>query len=137
MLGILIILGILLTATVAILWWRSSSIQRRRRPVRASASLQSMDTVLADGVVKVSGRVKAKGALLEAPLSRRRCVFYEVFVEEAGGSQPIRESDATSFAVVSDTAFAQFRVEFLKVLVASETCFVSGLWNNAAPRLEK
>src|SRR5262249_50069580 len=120
--------------------WRSWSERRTLKLLKSTPCLESAEEAPLGGVVKVVGRIQSDSSLLEAPLTARRCVFYEVVVEERRGSSGskviLRESRAVKFVVTNGEHRARFRTDRISVISANEAFFESGFLNDATPRLE-
>ena len=94
------------------------TLARRRRAAIARAP---------DGVVRVTGRVRAGGDLLRGPVTQRPCVAYHLVIEgdEHGGWGSVLElGDARPFTLVDETGEAFIDVAqsaFLLALVADKS----------------
>jgi len=62
--------------------------RRARRTERALAARRGTWISEARGTVRVTGRIHRDAKLLEAPLSGRRCVVYELVVDELSSGSP-------------------------------------------------
>jgi hypothetical protein len=65
-----------------------------------------------DGIVHVTGRVHARGKLIEAPVTGRPCVAFQLFIEAwYGGTRGwtviMEQEDVRPFAVVDETGVAE------------------------------
>jgi hypothetical protein len=67
---------------------RNRAKRRARRTERALATRQRSWISEAHGPVRVIGRIHRDAKLLEAPLSGRRCVVYELVVDELSSGSP-------------------------------------------------
>ena len=67
---------------------RNRARRRARRTQRALAARRRSWISEAHGPVRVTGRIQRDAKLLEAPLSGRRCVVYELLVDELSTGAP-------------------------------------------------
>jgi hypothetical protein len=67
---------------------RNRARRRARRTERALAARRRTWINEAHGPVRVTGRIQRDAKMLEAPLSGRRCVVYELVVEELTSGSP-------------------------------------------------
>ena len=67
---------------------RNRAKRRARRTERALAARRGTWISEARGTVRVTGRIQRDARLLEAPLSGRSCVVYEVVVDELSSASP-------------------------------------------------
>src|ERR1041385_2041064 len=67
---------------------RNRAKRRARRTERALAARRRTWISEAHGPVRVSGHIRRDAKLLEAPLSGRRCVVYELVVDEIPSEAP-------------------------------------------------
>ena len=67
---------------------RNRAKRRARRTERVLAARRGTWISEARGTVRVTGRIHQDAKLLEAPLSGRRCVVYELVVEELASGSP-------------------------------------------------
>ena len=67
---------------------RSRARRRAKRTERALATRQRSWISQAHGPVRLTGRIHQDAELLQAPLSGRRCVVYELVVEELSSGAP-------------------------------------------------
>ena len=87
--GLLIVFGVV--TMVAAAGYFSSPNRARRRARRTERALAERGRSWineAHGPVRVTGRIHRDAKLLEAPLSGRRCVVYELVVDELTGASP-------------------------------------------------
>lgn len=118
-------------------YWSPVPVLRRTRKVRIADAK--------DGeVVRIVGRLRPRGELLEAPFSRRRCAVYEAVVEE-----PPRRRDRTwywttiasararcDFVVEDDSGYAIVETGNLEAAVVLDHHQFSALFHGMTPELE-
>jgi hypothetical protein len=118
------------------IWWFSEDVKIRRAlkstPTRAIATLQEGE------VVRVTGRLRPAGDLLQAPLTGRPCAYYHVEVHESqkrGKSSSwveiARELQRLDFEVVDSTGTALVRMDASQVLITRDAHSRSGLFDDA------
>ena len=122
--------------------WYYSEKQKIMRFMRKTP-LCSIRDAKAGSVVRLVGRVRSNGQLIESPISHRKCVYYNATVEEYRSSgktgqwvQIIREFNAVDFLLLDDTGRALVRTAAIKSLVVRDTERKSGMLNDPAPDLE-
>lgn len=136
----LIVFG-LMFAVATFIWYFSDEQVKRRKlaaaPVRSPAELT-------DGqVAKIRGSVKLLGKALRGPLSRRKCAYYSVTVEEYRGGKNGRwysvhkEEKGRDFLLRCDEEDVRVDMDGADVLGESDHQKNSGTWNDATPELEK
>jgi len=113
--GALVTVGAMaVVTTVAQLLWPS----RKKRVRRELEAYRQTLVSEGDGAVRVTGRIRGAGELLQAPLSGRPCVAYELVVEgvvPVGGSGPDASSrrrfvdlrDARPFSITDESGTAR------------------------------
>lgn len=132
----IVLIGAVLLVALAVSYWFSHDATTRRMlkeaPVRKIAELQE------GMVVRVTGRLRPAGDLIQAPLSARHCAYYEVRVEErrsTGKSSSwhdvIREVQAHDFEVEDGTGVALVRMDECRVAVTKDTHTRSGTFDDA------
>ncbi|MFO0552927.1 MAG: hypothetical protein U0271_31355 [Polyangiaceae bacterium] len=127
---------------VAIFVWYFSADQVKKRKLVA-APLRSL-AELADGEVgKIRGEVKLLGKPLRGPLSRRKCAYWFVHVEEYRSSGKsgywatfLKEEKGRDFLLLSDGAKVRVEMDGADVLGQADHQQSSGMWNDATPELE-
>jgi hypothetical protein len=87
--GLFIAFGVMaMMATAGYFSPRNRAKRRARRTERALAARRRSWISEAHGPVRVTGRIQRDARLLEAPLSGRRCVAYELVVDEPSSAAP-------------------------------------------------
>ena len=87
--GLFIAFGVMaMVVTAGYLSPRQRARRRAGRTERALAARRRTWISEAQGPVRVTGRICRDAKLLEAPLSRRRCVVYELVVDELSSASP-------------------------------------------------
>jgi hypothetical protein len=88
--GLFIAIGVMaVVATTAGYFSPPNRARRRaRRTERALAARQRTWISEADGPVRVTGQIHQDAKLLQAPLSGRRCVVYELVIDELSSGSP-------------------------------------------------
>lgn len=131
---------------------RAKQLAFRTNDKKINRSLQCVPTTkiqfaLRDQVVKIVGQVRALDRTLEAPLSKRKCVFYEVLVEEyisigKTGEWRVLMRDVltTDFLIDDDTDQALIKKNnvdaWQRATSEKDSQWKSGMLNNALPNLE-
>lgn len=141
-----LILAVLLVVGVVAIISHFNSEKYKIRKLLAAAVRTPVRSLGPGQAAKVIGRVvPAESALLEAPLSGRRCVFYEVVVEERISSgrssrwvERIRETARVDFALDDTTGLVRVpRREHMRYVAEQDSEHSSGTFNDAAPHLEE
>ena len=88
--GLFIASGVVMAMVVTARYFSRSNRARRRarRTERALAARQRTWISEAHGPVRVTGRIHRDAKLLEAPLSGRPCVAYELVIDELSSGSP-------------------------------------------------
>lgn len=87
--GLFVACGVMAVVVTARYFSPSNRARRRaRRTERALAARRRTWISEAHGPVRVTGRIQRDARLLEAPLSGRRCVVYELVVDELSSESP-------------------------------------------------
>ena len=87
--GLFIAFGVVaMVVTAGYLSPRNRARRRARRTERALAARRRTWIGQAHGPVRVTGRIQRDAKLLDAPLSGRRCVAYELVVDELSSGSP-------------------------------------------------
>ena len=88
--GLFIASGVVMAMVVTAGYFSPANRARRRarRTERALAARQRTWIGEANGPVRVTGRIRRDAKLLEAPLSGRRCVVYELVIDELSSGAP-------------------------------------------------
>lgn len=140
--GVFTILGV----TSAVTYLFSPAARLRRTLARAPR--YSIAEAVDGEIVKVAGRLEYAGDALEAPLSGRACVLFELVIEEYRSSgksgrwvQIIREVGGRDFLLRDDTGKALVRVgddddRGRGLLIHKDVNRRSGTCNDATPDLE-
>lgn len=133
--------SVLVVVLVALSYWFSEAA-KIRRALRAAQKVPIAEARTRE-VVKITGRVRAPGQALRAPLSQRPCVYFETIVEEYRSSgksgrwvEIIRETDGMDFLLEDGTGKALVRAGEMKVLAVKDHERRSGTFNDATPDLE-
>jgi len=131
----------IVAVTVYAVWWLSED-QKIRRALQRAPRVDICDAA-AGQVVKIIGKVEPAGAQIQAPLSGRACVLYEVLVEEqptGTGSGTwrtlIRETNAVDFLLDDATGRAIVHTRPIRVHAERDLAYDSGFLNDATPALE-
>jgi len=118
-------------------YWSPVRVLRRTRKVRIADAK--------DGeVVRIVGRLRPRGELLEAPFSRRRCAVYETVVEKwarRGFGQRRWHTIASAsagcdFVVEDDSGYAIVETGKLEAAVVLDHHQFSALFHGMTPELE-
>ncbi|MFO0552926.1 MAG: hypothetical protein U0271_31350 [Polyangiaceae bacterium] len=136
------LVGATVICFVAIAVWYMSAEQVKKRTLTA-APLRSL-AELADGEVgKIRGEVKLLGKALRGPLSRRKCAYWLVHVEEYESGDDsgrwvtvLKEERGRDFLLLSDGAKVRVEMDGADVLGQTDHEQKSGTWNDATPELE-
>ena len=93
---------------------------------------------------KVTGTIKYIGSPLIAPLSGRKCVYYQVVVEEKKSTGKssywdtiIDEELAANVVIRDGNSYALIETNMIKSLLMYDKKYKSGFLNDATPELEK
>ena len=87
--GLFIAFGVMATVVTAGYFSPQQRARRRaRRTERALAARRRTSIIEAHGPVRVTGRIHRDAKVLQAPLSGRRCVVYELVVDELSSGSP-------------------------------------------------
>jgi hypothetical protein len=88
--GLFIASGVAMAMVVTARYFSPPNRARRRarRTERALAARQRTRISEAHGPIRVTGRIHRDAKLLEAPLSRRPCVVYELVIDELSSGAP-------------------------------------------------
>jgi hypothetical protein len=140
-----IVIGALFLAfgvmAIGLLYWFSEPA-KIRRALRAAPMVRIADAKTGE-VIRISGRIRAVGDMVRAPLSQRQCVFYDVTVEEARSrgksgqwTQIVRETDGVDFLVEDRTGKALVYAGGMKVVTVKDHERQSGTFNDATADLE-
>jgi hypothetical protein len=123
-------LGFLASFVGVVLAWDSLTLDGRRRRLLGRARRTQIADVRDGTVVKIVGQLSFIGEPLGAPLSGRRCAYYEATVDESSGRAPIqliRERRGQDFILRDDSGKALVRMdEASAVLVMRDAQFSSG-----------
>jgi len=126
-------------AIVAFASWWVSEEQRIRRALQRAPRVDIHEARAGD-VVKIIGKVASAGAQLQAPLSGRACVLYDVLVLQRYGNngwrEIIRETNAVDFLVEDETGRAIVQTRPIRLHAENDRWFDSGFMNDATPQLE-
>ena len=129
-------------ALVAFLSWFLSARQRTLRRLR-SVRPTAIASLTEGATARVDGRVRLGGDSHVAPLSGRRCAYYEVQVDQRVSSgkshhwrKLVREEESCDFFVRDETGEARVDMSLARVVSAVDVTRRSGTWNDASPELE-
>ncbi len=136
------VIVLIVFAAFAIYNYYFSEAARIRRALKG-AQKKTIAEVAQGEVAKIVGRVRPVTDLLTAPLSGRRCVYFEATVEEYRSSgksgrwvEIIRESEVSDFLVEDGTGRALVKTSMMKALLHKDTELTSGFLNDASADLE-
>jgi hypothetical protein len=139
--GAVLLIAIIVIAVVAaaVFFNEEARIKRALRKTPRASIAQ-----VADGAdAKITGTVEIVGDSLAAPLTGRRCVYFEVTVEEYRSSGKsgswrtiIREKQGVPFRVRDATGKAMVNLGAARMAVVKDAHFRSGTFNDATPELE-
>lgn len=136
------VIALVIFAAIAIYGSYFSEAAKIRRALKA-AQKKTIAEVTQGEVAKIVGRVRPITELLRAPLSGRRCVYFEATVEEYRSSgksgswvEIIRESEVSDFLVEDGTGRALVKTSMMKALLRKDTELTSGFLNDASADLE-
>lgn len=134
------VLGMIVLVAVLYLSWYYSHAQQVRRGLRETPRV-AIASAREGQVVKITGVVAADAAPIEAPLSGRPCVCYEILVEEYRSSnnsgswrELLREVQGVSFFVIDATGRALVDPVGCQVTLVDDFSSKSGTWDDANPR---
>lgn len=119
-------------------WFYSRSAIIRRKLKKAPG--RHIADCLEGETARVKGVVQYAGNTLTAPLSKRKCAYYYVIVEEAGSKgswhERIREEKAADIVLRDGNSYAYIDKKMLQSYVVDDYKMESGTWNDPTPQLE-
>src|SRR2546421_584057 len=139
-----VIVGLVVAGIVVVLFlvWYLGAEVRIRRALRKLPRIQ-VENLDHGQVARVVGEIEPGEQMLQAPLSGRACVFYEVVVEEwkqhgkhGSWREVIRESQAIGFSLHDGSGRAHVAMRGARLSVIKDATFKSGTFNSASPVLE-
>lgn len=129
-------------AAIAIYGYYFSEAAKIRRALKAAPRV-TIAEAQQGSVVKIAGRVRPVTELLAAPLTGRKCVYFEATVEEYRSSgksgrwvEIIREAESSDFLVEDGTGRALVKTAAMKPLLVKDSTLTSGFLNDASADLE-
>lgn len=124
---------------LAVYFSKSAIIKRALK----KAPLMQISQFMGGETGRVTGKVALIGEVLEAPLSKRRCSYYNVTVEEyrsngKSGSWRVvlNEERAGDIVVAQGNQYALIDKSALKSYLIPDSKFNSAMFKNATPELE-
>ncbi len=105
--------------TLMLTWWARTSRPRGTASTPAPATTVAGFPAGRAGTVR--GRVGAIGAVVSAPLTGRRGVYYELDIEPLEG-EPVRERHGREFSLDDGTGVARIRLDGATVTPAEPAC---------------
>lgn len=133
-----VVMGLILLAFVVYEAFFSTKAQIKRsiRSIHPS----SIANVKNGDIVKVTGKIVFAGRTLVAPLSGRKCAFYEVVVTEQKGKQTIsviNEKKRGDVVLYDGTGYVVVRDHKTQSLVVPDVLMHSGTFNSANPVMKE
>jgi len=135
--GIVVFLGGIIVA--AIFFSKKAIVKRALK----KAPLMQISQFMGGEAGRITGKVAFVGHVLNAPLSNRRCSYYNVVVEEYRSSGKsghwhtiINEEVAGDIVLAQGNQYALIDKTAIKSYLLPDANFKSGTFNNATPELE-
>lgn len=135
--GIAILVG---GGLFALFWFSKKAVIKR---ALKKAPLMQISQFVGGESGRVTGRVAFLGQVIEAPLSKRKCSYYNVTIEEyrsngKSGSWHVvlNEEKVGDIVLAQGSQYALIDKTAIKSYLIPDANFKSGTFNNATPELE-